>query len=427
MIRWSAATVAFLGLCAGCSANGSGDLGGAGSGGSAAGGSHAGGSGGTVVIPDGGGGAVCEEGNDGDNDGWTIAQGDCNDCSPQINPGAYDFPDNQIDEDCSGTPDDEPVGCDHDLGIEGNDAMDAARSLGLCRQAEPGAEGKARTWGVVSARWVLADGTTSSLSPHSASTGSCTGQGGVGAPPNALSHGILASFGPNVLPRDGASMVAISSGVAREGVNGDSPGGARMCTKSGSPSGFPTTSVAACPGKTIDSTPVANDPMALELTIRAPTNAKSIAFDFDFYTYEFPGYVCSGYNDFFLALLNSAHPDVPANQNISFDAQGNHVSVNNGFLEVCDPSTCGTDATKCNDKIVACGLGPDQLKGTGFEAHAATGWLQTTSPIVAGEEFTIRFVVWDQDDEMFDSTALVDNFRFELEETQNVETIRPPK
>src|SRR5688572_6950575 len=36
---------------------------------------------------------------DGDNDGFTGADGDCNDCDKLINPGAFDFPGNAYDED----------------------------------------------------------------------------------------------------------------------------------------------------------------------------------------------------------------------------------------------------------------------------------------------------------------------------------------
>jgi hypothetical protein len=353
---------------------------------------------------------------DGDGDGWTLGDGDCNDCSTAMNPGAYDFGGNGVDEDCNGTPDDEAFGCDQGLGIAGTDPLDAAKSLGLCRFAESGATGKNKTWGVISASYVFADGTTSSKKPGIFA--SCTGDGGQGAPPNAESHGLLPSFGSAITPREGASLVALSSGVARSGVQGDSPGGANMCTKSATPSGFPTPSKAACPGQTIADTPVANDPMALELVIRAPTNAKSIAFDFDFYTYEFPGFICSKYNDFFVTLLYSGHPTVPANKNISFDAQKNPVSVNNGFLEVCAPQSAG-------GKDFACAFGEGELKGTGFEAHAATGWLQTSSAIVPGEEFTLRFAIWDAGDEVLDSTVLIDNFRFDVNEGQN-QTVRPP-
>ncbi|MBI5536606.1 MAG: putative metal-binding motif-containing protein [Deltaproteobacteria bacterium] len=395
-----------------------------GGGGSGAG-TGKGGGGGTVIIGGGNGGnggdinppcGQTDPGGDLDGDGYTVGDGDCNDCSVAMNPGAYDFSGNGVDEDCNGTPDDEPFGCDQGLPIEGNDAMDAAKSLGLCKFAQEGATGKDKTWGVLSARYVFADGATSSKMPDSLY--SCTGKGGQGSPPNDLSHGLLPKFGSSVKTREGSSMLVLSSGVAREGVNGDSPGGAQMCTKSGTPSGFPTPSTAACPGQNIDDTPIANDPIAFEMVIRAPTNAKSIAYDFDFYTYEFPVYVCTQYNDFFVGLLYSIHPTVPQNKNVSFDAQKNPVSVNNGFLEVCK-------AQKAGGKTFGCAQGTGELNGTGFEDHAATGWLQTSAAITPGEEFTIRFAIWDMGDEVLDSTVLIDNFRFDVNEGQN-QTVRPP-
>lgn len=353
---------------------------------------------------------------DNDGDGYTIGQGDCNDCSAKVNPGAYDFPGNGVDEDCNGTVDDELLGCDQGLPIDGMNPLDAARSLGLCRFTSEGAQGKDRTWGVISAAYVFADGSVQSNQPDE--PWGCTGEGGYGAPPNSLSHGILPKFGV-LTPRHGQSMVALSSGVAREGVNGDSPGGANMCTKSATPPGFPTPSTATCPNTTIDDTPIANDPIALELRIRAPSNAKSLSFDFNFYTYEYPVYVCTRFNDFFVALLHSQHPNTPANKNISFDKLGNPVSVNNGFLEVCKPGTHG-------GKSFACLLGNDELNGTGFEGHAATGWLQTNTAVVPGEEFTIRFAIWDMGDEVLDSTVLLDNVMWDVEEGETGTTRPPP-
>lgn len=40
--------------------------------------------------------------NDIDGDGYTSANGDCNDYNPDVNPGAYDIPDDGIDQDCNG-------------------------------------------------------------------------------------------------------------------------------------------------------------------------------------------------------------------------------------------------------------------------------------------------------------------------------------
>src|SRR5690606_27485467 len=144
-------------------------------------------------------------------------------------------------------------------------------------------------------------------------------------------------------------------------------------------------------------TPIANDPAALEIELRVPTNAKSLSFLFNFYTREFPTYICRAYNDFFVALQSPA----PANSqhgNISFDTMKNAVSVNNGFLEVCTPQTA-------NGKTFACNLGTTELDGTGYEGAAATGWLETVSPVEPGSTITLRFAVWDAADHILSSSV----------------------
>lgn len=342
----------------------------------------------------------CEQGDpnvDLDGDGYTPAQGDCNDCDPRMNPGAYDFPGNGVDEDCNGIIDDEPEDCDVGLSENGNSALDAAKALGICRVHDP-AKGN---WGVVHARWVH---------PNGQETSPCGFFGGA-APPAAQSRGLLTSFGPNVSPRHGSSMVAISSGIARAGKNGESPAGADMGTCSPAPPGFPA-NPPSCPAP-FD--PAANDGMALELEIRVPTNAKSMAFDFNFYTYEFPEYHCHSFNDGFVALLWSGNKNVPANKNISFDTAGNAISVNNSMVEVCEKNSRTPNGT-----VFPCSLGTDQLIGTGFEGHAATGWLTTSAGVIPGETIRLRFAIWDTGDHVLDSTALIDNFHWAVEEGEIV-------
>jgi hypothetical protein len=381
------------------------------------------GSGGTIIDPEGGqpdhwDPPYCEnkdQTGDLDDDGYSVADGDCNDCTALINPGAYDYPDG-VDEDCDGLIDNDIGDCDQGLAIEGDDAMDAARSMGLCRTTQSGATGKDKTWGVISAKYVYPDGSTTSKAPGTYV--GCQGSGGEGAPPNPLSHGLLPTLGANVVTRQGQSMVALSSGVARQGVNGNSPGGAVMCTRSPMPTGFPTPST-NCPGQTVNPDENANDGMALEIVLRVPSNAKGFTYDFDFYTYEFPDWVCNQYNDYFVALLLPPHAGSGPNNNISFDSADNPVSVNNALLEVC---TAGT----YNGKKFACSMGTDELKGTGFDARGATGWLQTTVVVVPGEEITLRFAIWDSVDEMADATVLLDNFVWAVEELPPG-TIRPPK
>jgi hypothetical protein len=168
-----------------------------------------------------------------------------------------------------------------------------------------------------------------------------------------------------------------------------------------------------------------HDSVGLRVTIRTPTNAKSLRFNLNFYTYEFPNYICDIFNDFFVAMLNpilSGFPD----GNISFDAQGNTLSVNAGFLQVCHPQTASSG------EFFECMLGPSQLAQTGFDDgmnSAATGWLQTTAPVEnPGGDITLEFSIWDSGDGILDSTTLIDNFRFEAVETPTqTEPVPPPE
>lgn len=331
---------------------------------------------------------------DNDGDGFTGAQGDCNDCTAQMNPGAFDYPGNDIDEDCNGKADDTPVDCDGALALDGSDAMDGAKALGLCKLAD------GPRWGVVSARWVTADG-----------------QPLVQVDPSGLGHGVLGGFGPKVKPQEGSKLLALSSGTARlpsdpgyQSVSGYDKG-----YSTAAPPGFPKDSP-SCPDVV---TGEPHDSAGLELVIKTPTNAKSLSFNLDFYTYEFPHYTCSEFNDFMVAML-SPKPSGQADGNISFDSKGNTISVNAGFLEVCGCD--GGPPCAAGNKTFSCLLGRDQLSGTGFDDSeldsfnsAATGWLETTAPLAnPGEPVTLLFAIWDSGDGVLDSTVLLDNFTFEV-------------
>jgi hypothetical protein len=170
----------------------------------------------------------------------------------------------------------------------------------------------------------------------------------------------------------------------------------------------------------------ANDAIALELVLRAPTNADGLSFDFDFFTFEYSDYVCSFFNDVFAALLYSKAPRIPSNHNVAFDSQGNPVSVNNGFVEVCDPYTySGRKEGVPFSREFPCRLGNAELEGTGFERRAATGWLRTRANVLPGEEVTLRLSIWDAGDELLDSTVLLDNLQWDPVPGNTV-TVRPP-
>ena len=373
----------------GAAAGGSGGSGGAGGAGAVGGGAGSSGKAGAA------GGGGCENpapDEDADGDGWSKADGDCDECKPEVNPGAYDIAQNGVDDDCSGTPDDPVVACDAAItSVADDDPMNAARAIGLCRVAENGG------WGVVSAKYVKIDG-----SPG----------------PAPLSHGLLPDFGPNVSVREGKRMLALSTGTARRPNDPgyQEPSGADMQTTANAPPGFPIDSP-SCSVQTANDKQ-AHDSIALEVVLKTPSNVLSFELDFDFYTYEFPQFVCSQYNDFFVALQSPA-PVGALSGSIGFDKDKNPISVNSSLLSVCAPQTAG-------GKNFACLLGTSELGGTGFEGHAATGWLGVKSPVDPSSEVTLRIGVWDMVDHIQDSTVLVDRFRWSAEAVPEPVTIPAP-
>lgn len=351
---------------------------------------------------------------DDDMDGFNETQGDCNDCDVNVSPESVEVTGNVMDpmynpsdENCNGMVDEPGVVCDGAIAVDTMDPLDAARAVELCKMSAPGSQ----EWGVISAQWVMPDGSAAEGSPN-----------------YHLGHGVLNGFGPNVTPRAGSQLFGVSSGTARQPTDPgySSVGGFNKNYTAGHPQGFPKESP-ACPGVT---TGTPHDATAVEIQIRAPKNAKGFSFDFDFYTYEWPGFICSQYNDFFVAILSP----VPVGQTdgqISFDAQGNPISVNNAFMNVC--GCAAGPPCLAGGKSFDCPLGTNELMGTGFmddfgTAHAATSWLKTQAPVSPGEVITIRWGAYDSGDGVLDSTALVDNWQWSAEAGTTVGTtpIEPP-
>lgn len=333
-------------------------------------------------------------------------------CAP--NPANVEVPNNGCDDDGDGTVD-VVAACDDALGVE-DGAESFARALGVCKKAS------ATSWGLVSAKYV--SGFTRDAAP-------ADGQ-----------HGILSRFGAAVTPREGKTLGLLSTGWAREYNAATSaskkpfndqppkamqeepvPGFPSVLTarKGEPPPGWPK-ATAGCPQLSTDTFDMAG----VELAIKVPANAKALRFDFDFYSGEWPQWVCSRFNDGFVAMLQSGGKW----ENVSFDAKGNPVSVNFAFFDRCTPNV-KTSCKESTPKTSVCPGGTSELAGTGFAivddycgygtnstGGGATGWLVSSAPVAAGETIKLRFLIWDTGDFKFDSTVLLDHLHWE--------TVAPP-
>jgi len=223
--------------------------------------------------------------------------------------------------------------------------------------------------------------------------------------------GILPKFGDTIVPQKGATMLGISSGYARDALDPNQACGYNSCNHAFEPSGPGNPNPGLAPGaqycdgaapcfpQNTPACPVTNtinDDVSLKLILRSPTNATGFKYRFRFFSFEYPEWVCTTFNDQFVALVTP--PPVGAkDSNITFDSQGNVMSVNVGFFDVCD----------------GCPAGPGDMAGTGWNTWNDAGgtlWLETQAPIGKGEEFELRFAIWDSGDSAYDSIALIDDF-----------------
>jgi hypothetical protein len=359
---------------------------------------------------------------DNDGDGFSAAQGDCNDCSPLVNPNAFEQAGDSVDNDCDGVVDNAGLACDEGLGPVVGTPSDAAKAIGICNIGVPANpdDPKDRKWGLIAASFSGISGAFQTTAPASGAS-------------TATQLGILPNFGSATPPQEGKSLFALSSGIARAPGQAGAPKNA--CTndaehskKSNYPAGFPK--AGAC-GTTGD----AMDAIALDMRLRAPANAKGFKIRFKFFTCEYPEWVCDEYNDVF-AILMSPSPleagDVMTDSNneladIAFESTAagakNVIGVNNtSFLTACTKYGYGD-----LKKYTSC-KGESGLAGSGFSDHAASSWLTTTVPLPtfapgADRVFDLRFAIWDSADQALDSSAVVDGFEWETEAPEDTGTV----
>ena len=142
-----------------------------------------------------------------------------------------------------------------------------------------------------------------------------------------------------------------------------------------------------------------NDLVQLSLTLDVPESFGCLAFDFAFYSEEFPDWINSQFNDTFIAEVGppgSASTftivgnDVVSPNNIAFDTNGHTLDVNSAF---------GFDPGNPN---------PD----TGTTYDGTSGLLMARTQVTPETQVEIVFSIMDLGDSILDSAVLLDNFRW---------------
>ncbi|MCB9566056.1 MAG: choice-of-anchor L domain-containing protein [Myxococcales bacterium] len=367
---------------------------------------------------------------DADGDGWTTCGGDCCDVAggvcqkPElVNPGAYEYPGNEVDDDCDGEIDEAAATCDGGLASDSANPLDYAKAMDLCQfTVEKPADPTDKIWGVISAKLTLADGK--------------------GAPV-AVQRAIRPNFGNSIAKQAGDRMALFSSGhaAAKSDTKPDYAGfqsGVDLKTTSAAPADWLTANGGKLPNPPGCLAPgqlTANDPIMLTLRVRAPTNAKSFSVKMFFFSAEYPEWVCSQYNDFFVALLDSAAVGNPKDKNIAIYNDGkqnwpvgvNLVKVADGLFTACQDGIVGCQGsgipeanyTGCVSATPLVGTGFDELDGGGCGSGkfvgGGTGWLTMDGNVAPGEVFELRLAIWDSGGHIFDSLVLLDDWQWSID------------
>jgi hypothetical protein len=320
--------------------------------------------------------------------------GDCDDSQSVVAPTAIEFEGDNVDNNCDGQIDEPFVACDGG-NLNNGAANDFAKALDFC-------------FGEVESAQFLG--------------GNGSGQG----------RAIVSSFGndPFVdglnVPANGAKMIHLSSGAANIGdhdlgvAHDGTLGGNCIVSNHPNPQGDPGACGDADLAQVCDLT-------GLNLNVRVPSNAQSLSFDFQFFSSEYRTFRCSQFDDTFVVFLTSQN----FVGNVSFDANGKVVSVNNGFFEICIDDLNNVNGGPPNDCVVDNDF--SSLSGTGYNVNGdpdgnsdsagATRSLTTTVGVVPGELINLKIQIFDEGDDFLDSSAIIDNFRWDLQPAEEPVTI----
>ncbi len=138
------------------------------------------------------------------------------------------------------------------------------------------------------------------------------------------------------------------------------------------------------------------DACLFTLKFTTDTSVHGLTFDFVFGTDEYPEFVNSPYNDIFCAFLDG--------KNITFDHDGNYISVNNNFFKVPN-----TDDSKDYNGV---DLNPPPNAHLNLEYDGFTPLLRTSDTLTEGKH-VLKFAIADVGDHIYDAGVFLSNFKFE--------------
>jgi hypothetical protein len=144
-----------------------------------------------------------------------------------------------------------------------------------------------------------------------------------------------------------------------------------------------------------------DDKLWFSFEVTAPPQTSGYSFDFAYFSAEFPEFVGSAYNDIFLVWQSSE----TYTGNVTF-IDGRPITVT-AVWPIEFEGECDWDDDDC------VGLDP-HLAGTGHLTDGgATGWYRATGGVQPGETIGLAFAIFDMGDSNFDSTAVLDNWRWD--------------
>ena len=374
--------------------------------------------------------AAHKEGMDLDNDGFIWPSEDCCDTHrasggvpsclypTKVNIGAIEVANNHVIDSGSGI-----ANCNNmDLDVAPTTSCSSRTCNGDCTPTELAQAmdicsfptGSEKYWGVVSSDFLLADGSGSSSTP-------CRNQFGVQS--SFAQYYGSGSTNPAVNSR----FAVVSSGRATAAAGGVDDS---ICSKTRR-NNVPSAYISKHGGnlETANNCPTGSsnvyESASLRLRIRAPTNAKSFSYRLMFLSQEFPYYVCTQYNDMFLALLSSfpAGFPAPADTNVATapipsgsGTQTVPLSINiEKFFTICQASN--SYGTNCNPTAFSTMLSGSAYRysRSGQQWGAGTALLTNTVNVSPGSTFSIDFLIFDTGDYKYQSTAILDSLTWNAE------------